>query len=187
MPDMACEGCCFQVALSFQITKPHPWGWWNWSWKWTGCCKTGYFHGEKMLKGVFTESTFFPFALISKVGGYIYSPWCFHWETRELEPVFQYFGSFLCISVWRILHSGLLVQVTTIQWLQTAKTSTIHARPIATKLILILCATLLALAVHMYACTRIHSCKVLEWLHMAKCENFYKSFHCYTVYLNALC
>ena len=26
MPDMACEGWCFQVALSFKITKPHPWG-----------------------------------------------------------------------------------------------------------------------------------------------------------------
>ena len=23
MPDMACEGWCFQVALSFKITKPH--------------------------------------------------------------------------------------------------------------------------------------------------------------------
>jgi len=49
MPDMACEGWCFQVALSFKITKLHPCGWSNWSWKWTGCCKTGYFHGEKML------------------------------------------------------------------------------------------------------------------------------------------
>ena len=42
---------CFWVALSFKITKPHPWGWSSWSWKWTGCCKTGYLHGEKMLKG----------------------------------------------------------------------------------------------------------------------------------------
>ena len=34
-----------------------------------GVVKRGYFHGEKMLKGVFTELTFFPFALILKVGG----------------------------------------------------------------------------------------------------------------------
>ena len=50
MPDMACEGWCFQVALSFKITKPHPWGWSNWNWKWTECSKTGYFHGEIVLK-----------------------------------------------------------------------------------------------------------------------------------------
>ena len=111
MPDMACEGWCFQVALSFKITKPHPWGWSNWSWKWTGCCKTGYFYGEKNVEGCEHRINFFSFRF------YFKSRWLDLFTVmvilRKL-PVgasLLVFGSFLCILGCLALFLGVVARV----------------------------------------------------------------------------